>query len=665
MGTRIRITHSTGSERGASNSEGESSGTGEFISQGSGEEDYEIVEGEEYEDDIEPSDSASRPRTSRRNSRQDIPPVAAGPPRRHHSHTAPRRHATLPHRPLARDPPPRRHPPSDPDSLAYPDEYWEHAPPRVPYPTHPAPEWANIPQYPHSTHPGTMVSHAFGPPGGPFEQRQQLIRTHVDPYGYPTNVNVNPFSAMPPHPFSHAGGSPSEHPAAFIDPGYPPRPPPRHPQAHQRHSLYGEMEMFRYPPYPPYPPHWGHTPPPPQPPPQAAPAPAPTPAPAPATPAPPAPAAPPAAPPPPAEEKTDAKYEALLKLIKDQEMDRIRREDEIRKREEEQAAAKKRAEETAAALKAAANSAKKDAEAKAADEAKKAKDEADKALADAKEAADKALAEAKDAADKATKEAEEQKKVAEAATKPVPQPPIKFKDAVGRKFSFPFHLCKTWKGMENLICQAFQHVDLIGQHVQDGHYDLMGPDGEIILPQVWETVVQPDWSITMHMWPMEEPKKPEPAPLPEGALPPGMTVMDVGPLPAKKSKGKKVGKKPDLHPPPPPAIPVPPAGAGPQGATIYDNLLANAGAGPAHGVTVVGGGGKAKKPQPSGFARWMVGGGKPGQSGKGVKELEVLTKMSTAGTGTGGPHVAHVQRVREPGKRVVVQTGEGWLCEVM
>lgn len=25
------------------------------------------------------------------------------------------------------------------------------------------------------------------------------------------------------------------------------------------------------------------------------------------------------------------------------------------------------------------------------------------------------------------------------------KPPIKFKDAVGRKFSFPWHLCKIWK----------------------------------------------------------------------------------------------------------------------------------------------------------------------------------------------------------------------------
>ncbi|KAF2766011.1 hypothetical protein EJ03DRAFT_278987, partial [Teratosphaeria nubilosa] len=69
--------------------------------------------------------------------------------------------------------------------------------------------------------------------------------------------------------------------------------------------------------------------------------------------------------------------------------------------------------------------------------------------------------------------------------------PIKFKDAVGRKFSFPWHLCKTWKGMEGLIKQAFLHVDVIGEHVHQGHYDLTGPDGEIILPQVWDTMVQP------------------------------------------------------------------------------------------------------------------------------------------------------------------------------
>src|ERR1044071_6015690 len=65
--------------------------------------------------------------------------------------------------------------------------------------------------------------------------------------------------------------------------------------------------------------------------------------------------------------------------------------------------------------------------------------------------------------------------------------------------------------MEELIKQAFLHVEVIGPHVAEGHYDLIGPNGEIILPQVWETMIEPDWSITMHMWPMPEPK-PDPPP---------------------------------------------------------------------------------------------------------------------------------------------------------
>jgi hypothetical protein len=84
---------------------------------------------------------------------------------------------------------------------------------------------------------------------------------------------------------------------------------------------------------------------------------------------------------------------------------------------------------------------------------------------------------------------------------------IKFKDAVGRKFTFPWHLCKTWKGMENLIKQAFLHVDIIGPRVLQGHYDLMGPDGEIILPQVWDDMIIPGWEVSMHMWPWPETSK--------------------------------------------------------------------------------------------------------------------------------------------------------------
>lgn len=122
---------------------------------------------------------------------------------------------------------------------------------------------------------------------------------------------------------------------------------------------------------------------------------------------------------------------------------------------------------------------------------------------------------------------------AAAKNKPLPdidQAPIRFKDAVGRKFAFPWHICKTWKGMESLINKAFLHVDLIGVHVQEGRYDLVGPDGEIILPQVWQTMVKPGWAISMHMWPL-----PESARTPNNHPPTEATVPNDY-LPAKSTK---------------------------------------------------------------------------------------------------------------------------------
>ncbi|KAF2674522.1 hypothetical protein BT63DRAFT_12856 [Microthyrium microscopicum] len=85
------------------------------------------------------------------------------------------------------------------------------------------------------------------------------------------------------------------------------------------------------------------------------------------------------------------------------------------------------------------------------------------------------------------------------------QAPITFKDAVGRKFSFPWHLCKSWKGMEQLVQQAFLQFGPISQHVVDGHFDLISSDGNVILPKVWEIMVKPDMAISMHMWPTAEP----------------------------------------------------------------------------------------------------------------------------------------------------------------
>ncbi|KAK3936798.1 hypothetical protein QBC46DRAFT_394230 [Diplogelasinospora grovesii] len=125
---------------------------------------------------------------------------------------------------------------------------------------------------------------------------------------------------------------------------------------------------------------------------------------------------------------------------------------------------------------------------------------------------------------------------------------IKFKDAVGRKFSFPFGHCHTWQGMEELITQAFLHVDVIGPHVREGHYDLMGPNGDIILPSIWERVIQPDWAVTMHMWPMDK----TPGPLAHG-IHGGLRDMrglQIGPSGARSPGGRIPGGLP-----PTPSIP--------------------------------------------------------------------------------------------------------------
>jgi len=58
--------------------------------------------------------------------------------------------------------------------------------------------------------------------------------------------------------------------------------------------------------------------------------------------------------------------------------------------------------------------------------------------------------------------------------------------------------------MDELIQQAFMHVDVVGPRVRAGQFDLIGPNGEMILKQVWETVIEPDWTITMSMWPIPE-----------------------------------------------------------------------------------------------------------------------------------------------------------------
>ncbi|KAF1815859.1 hypothetical protein P152DRAFT_199828 [Eremomyces bilateralis CBS 781.70] len=639
------------------------------------EEDEEVDDDEEWEnvgyaeDDIEPSDSASRPRAPtrhpahvprpRRSASRQIP-VDDPPPRsrnRSAQGRAPRRRREYQEVPRSRQT-------SIPDSLDYEDDFPGHfgRPPQ--HPPHPSPQWSHVP---HNTAP-YAPSMASGPYGAPFHPPPHLPDSLVpyprgpDPYGYP-----NPFDPDPGRPNAFGGRQPPPPPDGYFreqsrrNPRYSmPHPGAMDMMAYSPNNYYPQYPPYMPPGYPMYPPPGGSPPPaPPQPPPP--PAGAPTPASAHAvTPEPPPPQPAPQRPPSaPAEALKDPRFEEIRELLQRQlqleeakqvaakkqaedakkqaELDKLRKleellfaqKDEAAKREE---AMLKRHEQYEAAAKAQAA---KEAAARAVAEKneefkkvalaahKKAEDEFKKKEDEAKEAHNKEMAAAKEAKEKAEAA---QKAADEELKKMKPkESPIRFKDAVGRKFQFPWSICKTWRGMEDLIKQAFLHVDVIGPHVHEGHYDLLGPDGVIILPQVWETMIKPDWEITMKLWPMEDPKKKEKElaahhPFPPGMLPPlplGMpTIPGSKGKKGSKSKSKMpfppVGPPPMGFPPPPPGMPMmPPPPPGPPmhpGAPIPPHPMmpptaaaAMAAAAPAK---------KKKKPVASGLMRWAAGPGR-------------------------------------------------------
>ncbi|OTA96362.1 hypothetical protein M434DRAFT_392785 [Hypoxylon sp. CO27-5] len=201
------------------------------------------------------------------------------------------------------------------------------------------------------------------------------------------------------------------------------------------------------------------------------------------------------------------------------------------------------------------------------------------------------------------------------AGRPPKKLPIRFKDAVGRKFIFPWEKANTWAGMERLIRSCFAHVDVIGPHVNEGHYDLLsylpfstedvgfgtpfqaesqhpppaaappptggtvGPpvDGAsngppimqaptpppaapstpvqqqslvVILPELWEDIIEPGMFVSMHMWPMDHPPPPPPQLHPAGPpMGPGF-VGGRGRGRGRGGGGRGMGPMPPHRPPP-------------------------------------------------------------------------------------------------------------------
>jgi hypothetical protein len=169
-----------------------------------------------------------------------------------------------------------------------------------------------------------------------------------------------------------------------------------------------------------------------------------------------------------AKKAEEDKLDALQKLILDHNKAQLEREKQRLEEWEAERKKKEDAEKAAAEakriqaekdkeIKAAAERATLEAEKKAAEEAAKRKEEYDKELEEIK---------------KKQAELEEAKKKAEAEANQLrpgddmKKAPIRFKDAVGRKFSFPWHLCKTWKVFDTRLdpCERKTNVSL-----GDGH----------------------------------------------------------------------------------------------------------------------------------------------------------------------------------------------------
>ena len=105
--------------------------------------------------------------------------------------------------------------------------------------------------------------------------------------------------------------------------------------------------------------------------------------------------------------------------------------------------------------------------------------------------------------------------------------PLTLKDCLGRRFSLPMQACRSWQvsaqssrimgicyehdnrmlnnrhqqTMRSLITSSFLHTDALSPQIAQGSYDLLGPSGDIILPEVWESMVQPGWVVELRLRP--------------------------------------------------------------------------------------------------------------------------------------------------------------------
>jgi hypothetical protein len=105
--------------------------------------------------------------------------------------------------------------------------------------------------------------------------------------------------------------------------------------------------------------------------------------------------------------------------------------------------------------------------------------------------------------------------------------------------------------METLLKNALLPIDTIGPDVLHGRYDLFGPNDELILPAVWNSLIQPGMSIKMVMWPVNSaptgPNQQPPAaahsqdaPWPLKIFPEPMEPLDPAPPPVARQKTRVI-----------------------------------------------------------------------------------------------------------------------------
>lgn len=91
--------------------------------------------------------------------------------------------------------------------------------------------------------------------------------------------------------------------------------------------------------------------------------------------------------------------------------------------------------------------------------------------------------------------------------------------------------------MEHLIQQAHQGFDA-AELVSQRRYDLLGPSGDVIMPHVWEAIIEPGWDITLKPWPEPEPPPPPPPEPVLSTLDDSILTLDDILNPPKKDKSK-------------------------------------------------------------------------------------------------------------------------------